>query len=70
MLGTFAGACRSRGRREAGGGDLDDDGPRRGEDGDVDGVQDQALTDTRGYSTTRFSNHYSYPTQKFYYSIE
>ena len=24
----------------------------------------QALTGTRGYSTTRFSNHYSYPTRK------
>ena len=42
-MGTFAGACRSRGRREAGGGDLDDDGRRQdGRDGDgyVDGVQD------------------------------
>ena len=37
--GTFAGACRSRGRRE---GDLNDDGRRqdgRGDDGDVDGIQ-------------------------------
>ena len=25
---------------------------------------DQALTGTRGYSTTRFSDHYSYPTRK------
>ena len=24
----------------------------------------QALKGTRGYSTTRFSNHYSYPTRK------
>ena len=44
MLGTFAGACRSRGRREAGGGDLNDGGRRQGglddDDGDVDGVQD------------------------------
>ena len=43
VLGTFAGACRSRGRREAGGGDLDDDGRRqdgRDDDGDVDVVQD------------------------------
>ena len=44
VLGTFAGACRSRGRREAGGGgDLDgDDRPQDGQydDGDVDGVKD------------------------------
>ena len=43
MLGTFAGACRSRGRHEAGGGDLNDDGRRQDgldDDGDVDGVQD------------------------------
>ena len=43
MLGTFAGACRSRGRREAGGGDLNDGGRRQDgldDDGDVDGVQD------------------------------
>ena len=42
-MGTFAGACRSRGRREAGGGDLDDDGrgqDGRDDDGDVDGLQD------------------------------
>ena len=32
----------------------------------VQGVMncDQAPTSTRGYSTTRFSNHYSYPTRK------
>ena len=31
--------------------------------GECDGG-DQALKGTRGYSTTRFSNHYSYPTRK------
>ena len=46
-MGTFAGACRSRGRREAGGGDLDDDGPRQGEDGDVDGVQDTSEVEAK-----------------------
>ena len=29
------------------------------------GCRRQALKGTRGYSTTRFSNHYSYPTRKF-----
>ena len=40
--GTFAGACRSRGRREAGR-DLDDDGGRqdgRDDHGDVGDIED------------------------------
>ena len=30
----------------------------------VDQSDQQGPTSTRGYSTTRFSNHYSYPTRK------